>query len=92
MTNHPHQTPQHRDGAHHRRHVARAQYGGAEILFGFVVEADKTHHRQVAPGVVVSVEERQLLRAVRGIVGRIQIEGDTIGATAQPLGRGAGLR
>jgi hypothetical protein len=34
----------------------------------------------------VSVEEGQLLRAVRGIVGWIQIDGDAIGATAQPLG------
>ena len=60
--------------------------GGAEILFGFVVEADKTHHRQVTPGIVMSVEERQLLRAVRGIVGRVQIDGDAISAMAQPLG------
>src|SRR6266403_6069691 len=41
---------------------------------------------QVAPGVVMSVEKRQLLRAVRGIVGRVQIDGDAIGAMAQPLG------
>ena len=34
----------------------------------------------------VSVEERQLLRAVRGIVGRVQIDGDAISAMAQPLG------
>ena len=34
----------------------------------------------------MSVEERQLLRAVRGIVGRIQIDGDAIGAMAQTLG------
>ena len=58
VANHPHQTPQQGDCAHRRRHVARAQHGGAEILFGFVVEADKTHHREVAPGVVVSIEER----------------------------------
>ena len=31
-------------------------------------------------------EERQLLRAVRRIVGRVQIDGDAIGAMAQPLG------
>ena len=34
----------------------------------------------------MSVEKRQLLRPVRGIVGRIQIESDAIGAMAQPLG------
>src|ERR1700684_2104797 len=32
------------------------------------------------------VEERQLLCAVRGIIGRIQIDGDAIGAMTQPLG------
>src|SRR5437870_12810112 len=34
----------------------------------------------------MSVEKRQLLRAVRGIVGWVQIDGDAIGAMAQPLG------
>ena len=34
----------------------------------------------------MSVEERQLLRAVRGIVGRVQIDGDAISAMTQPLG------
>jgi hypothetical protein len=33
----------------------------------------------------MSVEKRPLLRAVRGIVGRIQIDGDAIGAMSQPL-------
>jgi hypothetical protein len=49
-------------------------------LFGFVVEADETHHWQVAPDVIVSVEKRKLLRAVSGIVGRVQIDGDAIRA------------
>src|SRR5664280_2625441 len=39
-------------------HVAGAQHGCAQILFGFVIEAHKSHYRQVAPAVVVSVEER----------------------------------
>ena len=34
----------------------------------------------------MSIEERQLLRAVRGIIGRVQIDGDAIGTMAQPLG------
>src|SRR5437870_13891543 len=34
----------------------------------------------------MSVEKRQLLRAVRGIVGWVQIDGTAIGAMAQPLG------
>ena len=36
----------------------------------------KSQHRQVAPGVVMPVEQRQLLLAMRGIVGGVQIEGD----------------
>ena len=34
----------------------------------------------------MSVEERQLLRAVRGVVGWVQIDGDAIRAMTQPLG------
>ena len=34
----------------------------------------------------MSVEERQLLRAMCGIVGRIQIQGDAMSAVTQPLG------
>ena len=47
-----------------------------QVLLGFVVEGEKADYGQVAPGVVMAIEERQLLRAVRGIVGRIQIDGD----------------
>ena len=32
-------------------------HGGAQILFRLVFEADETHHRQVAPGVVMVVEK-----------------------------------
>jgi hypothetical protein len=49
--------------------LPRAQHGGAQTLFWLVIEADEAHHQQVTPGVVVAVGERQLLRAVRGIVG-----------------------
>ena len=44
--------------SYRRGHVAGTQHSGAQILFGFVIEAHKAHHRQVAPAVVVSVEER----------------------------------
>ena len=39
-------------------HIAGTQHGGAQILFDLVIEANKAHHRQVAPAVVVSVEKR----------------------------------
>ena len=67
-------------------HVAGAQHSRTQILFGFVVEADETHHRQVAPVVVVSVEEGQLLCPMSWIVGRIQIDGHQAGTVVQPLG------
>ena len=39
-----------------------------------MVEGHEASHRQVAPGVVVPVEEGQLLRAVRRVIGRVQID------------------
>src|SRR5271157_617775 len=81
-----HQSAQNPHRARRRRHVAGAQYGGTQILFRLVIEADETHHRQVAPGVVMAVEKRQLLRPVRGIVGRVQIQSDAARTTAQALG------
>src|ERR1700733_461184 len=57
----------------------------AHRYFGFVVEANEAHHRQVAPAVVVSVEEGQLLCAMSWIVGRIQVDGDATGVPAQAL-------
>src|SRR5580692_11602760 len=85
-TNHFHQTPQAGNSSPRRGHVAGSETRGPEILLGFGVEADKAHHRQVGPVIVVPVEERQLLPTMRGIVGGIQIDGDAIGAMAQPLG------
>src|ERR1700677_2045241 len=79
-TNHLHQALQNRHPPLSGGYVGRAVVCDAEILFGFVVEADKTHYWQVAPRVIVMVEERQLLRAVRGIVGRGQVGGDAIRA------------
>jgi hypothetical protein len=53
--------------------MAGAQQRRAQILFGFLMETDKTQHRQIAPVIAMPVEERQLLRTMRGIVGGIQI-------------------
>ena len=40
--------------------------------------------RQVAPGIVVPIEEAELLLPVGGIVGRIQVDGDAAGAAPEP--------
>ena len=44
----------------------------------------KAKQRQIAPGIVVAVKEGQLLRAVGGIIGRIQVDRDELGAAMQP--------
>src|SRR5580704_7991541 len=62
-----------------RGNIAGTQHGGAQILISLVVEGNKAHHRQVTRVVIVAIEERQLLRAMRGIVGRIKIDGDQPG-------------
>jgi len=86
VADHHQQAAQDPHRAHRCGHVAGTQHSRTQILFGFVVEADEAHHRQVAPRVVVRVEERQLLRAVRWVVGRVEIDGDAARVPAQPLG------
>jgi hypothetical protein len=44
-TNHLHQPSEQTHRTHGGGDVAGTQHGGAQILFGFVIEADKTHHR-----------------------------------------------
>jgi len=51
-----------------RRGVAGAQHRGAEILVRLVLKRQEREQGQVAPRVVMAVEERQLLRAVCRIV------------------------
>src|SRR2546429_8684716 len=63
--------------------VPRTQHRGDQILLGLLVKSQEPHHRQVAVGVVMPIEKRQLLRAMCGIVSRIQIDGDQTGATLQ---------
>ena len=48
----------------------------AQILLGFAVEAQEGQQRQVAPVVVVPVEQGVLLRPVRRVVRRVQVDGD----------------
>src|SRR3989475_9747165 len=50
------------------------------ILLRFVVEGHRGHDGQIAPRVVVAVEEGELLLAVGGIVGGIEVERDPGGA------------
>jgi hypothetical protein len=61
--------------------VARAQHVSEQVLVGFVIEGEKACHRQVAPRVVVPVEEGQLLRSMRGTVRRVQIDRHMFDAT-----------
>jgi hypothetical protein len=52
-------------------------------LLDFVIKGQERQQRQVAPAVVVGVEERELLRAVSGVVGRVEIDRDLSGPPAQ---------
>src|SRR2546425_1029389 len=67
-----------------RGRVAGSEYGRHGKLFGFVVEGHRGHDRQVAPRVVVPVEERELLLTVRGIVGGIEVDRDSRGPALEP--------
>src|SRR5664279_1185725 len=55
---HRDQTTQNSPRSHRSGHVAGTQHSRTQILFGFVIEAHKAHYWQVAPAVIVSVEER----------------------------------
>jgi hypothetical protein len=54
------------------------------VLLGFGVEGHEAQQRQVAPGVVMAVEEGELLLPVRGIVGGIEVDGDQPSASLEP--------
>jgi hypothetical protein len=60
----------------HRRH---------QVLLRLLIKGEKTNHRQVTVAIVVAIEKSELLLAVRGVVGGIQIDGDATGATMQTL-------
>jgi hypothetical protein len=76
--------------------ITGAQYVRKQIVVRLLVEGQEPSHRQIAPGVVVTVEERQLLDAVRWIIGRVQIDRDPLGfalqAPAMPLDHRVGER
>ena len=52
------------------------QHRRAQILLRLAVEAQKPQHRQITPAAIVPVEERELLGAVRQVVGWVQIDRD----------------
>ena len=65
--------------------VARSQDRGAEVLVGFVVEGQEGQQRQIAPAVIVAIEERELLRAMGRVIGGVQIDRNAARAPAEPL-------
>jgi hypothetical protein len=71
------------DRAELGRAGARAQQRQDQVLLGLVVEGHEPEQGQVAPGVVVAVEERELLLAMGGVVRRIEIDRDAPGAAAK---------
>jgi len=79
------QGPQEPTRAALRRTVPGPQHDRDQILFRFVVEGQCGHQRQVAPGVVVAVEEGQRLLPVCGIIGGIQIDRDPLSAALESL-------
>jgi hypothetical protein len=85
LPQHPTQAPDQRPRADGRRGVAGAQQRRTQILLRFVVEGEKREERQIAPGVVVPVKERQLLGAMRWIVRDVEVDRDAAGPPAQPL-------
>src|SRR4029077_14095610 len=90
------QTAQDPDRARRPRRISRTQNGRHQILLRLLVKAQKAYHRQIAIGVVVAIEEGQLLGAVGGIIGRIQIDRDASGSapqtTAMPFDHTVGQR
>ena len=67
--------------------VARPEDGRDQVLRPLAVEGERPNHGQVAPGVVVAVEEGELLLAVGRVVRGVQVDGDAL----DPLVGQAGL-
>ena len=80
----PNQAPQEPPGPAAGRRVAGPQHGGDGILLRLVAEGHRGDDRQIAPGVVVAIEEGQLLLAVGRIVGRIEVDRDARGPAFEP--------
>jgi len=72
-----HDAPQDRDHAAHALRLAGLQHGSQQVT---VLVVDQ--QRQINVLVVVRVERRELLLAMRRVVGRIQVEDESIGTLA----------
>src|ERR1700733_1086451 len=75
---------QYPDGPACRGRITGPQYIGKQILLRFMVKGEKPSNRQVTPGVIVGVEERQLLRAVRRVIGWGQIDCNVANPAPEP--------
>ena len=78
------------DGPQRRRGIAGAQDGGHQVLRPLGVEGERPHDGQVAPGVVVPVEEAQLLLPVRRVVRGIEVHRDLADSGVGRAGPGGG--
>src|ERR1035441_2225003 len=79
-------SPQNPQRSLRRRGLAGSQDRREQVLLRLVIEGDKSHHGQIAPGVVIAVEQSQLLGSVGRIVGGIQVDRDALRAAMQALG------
>ena len=80
----PNQAPQEPTGPAAGRRVAGPQHGGDGIPLRLVAEGHRGHDRQIAPGVVVAIEEGELLLAAGRVVGRIEVDRDARGLALEP--------
>ena len=79
---HPfYQAAQNTDGTGRTRRIPRPQHRRYQVLLRFLIKGQKTNHWQVTVATVVAIEKGELLLAVRGVVGGIQVDGDATGAT-----------
>jgi hypothetical protein len=62
--------------------VARPEDRRAEIMLGLVIEGQKGQQREITVAIVMPIEEGGLLRPVRRISGRVEIDRD--GGTRPP--------
>ena len=68
-----------------RGRVAGAQDRGAQVLLDLVIEGHEGQQREIAPAVVMPVEEGELLRAVGRVIGGVEVDRDPPGAPMEPL-------
>jgi hypothetical protein len=73
------QTTQQSPHAHGAAGVPRPQQRGDQVLPRGAFEGEGGDQRQITPRVIEPIEDRELLRAVRGIGGRIEIQCDDLG-------------